>query len=447
MIKAISLFNFYATCEAKSLSSVPLGPLYLASVLEKAGSKVDFHDYQLHAVEHPNHPDSIRKFLELAESNIIAISCVDQLLPSILIATRDLKKNSPLKKIILGGMGPTGVSDLIVQRFPHVTAVVKGAGEDALPKIVRQIEDPASLRKIPGVCFPQNDFPMHIANTFAELPPIDSIPWPAYEKIDLNQYSRVQLVSSRGCPYQCSFCSVPGLWGHKCTFRKVDQFVKEVEFLQLKKGVKRIHIIDDTFTLSRHRILNFCKAIRETCPKLKWTCYGRLNAMDKELCEEMASAGCDTVYFGVESGSDRVLEKIGKKFNTDVAIDALKIARKYFHIVASFLWGLPYETFEDFGQTIILMHHLTQICPSIEVQLYFVAPLALSDLRKTYNDRIRFSPEYYSFFTWGEESMEFYGEEVLKIIKENMDMFPGMCYFESNDLARKVDLARKLRLI
>lgn len=442
----VVLFNFCATRENPAMTSVPLGPLYLVSCLERAGIETRFFDYQLAGVNRPQRPESILEFLEQSEAETLAISCWDHLLPSVLLATRSLKKKHPEKKVILGGLGPTAVSDLIVERFPHVDIVVRGPGESVLPKIIDNLNDRPSLMKIPGVCLGGEELRPHMTDTYAPLPAVDSLPWPAYERIDLDQYGRIQLVSSRGCPYRCAFCSIPGLWGHKYSCRSIPSFAEEVEFLHLRKGINRIHIIDDTFSASRERVMDFCERIHASCPELKWTCYSRLDLVDEESCQRMAEAGCDTVYFGVENGSNRVLRRIGKRFDTDMAIEAAEIAGRHFHIIASFIWGLPFETLEDFGQTIILMYHLTELCKSIEVQLFFLAPLAMSDVRREFAGQIRFSPKYLSFFTWGDSS-EAYGKEVLELVQRNMDMFPGMCYFDSPDLEEKVRLARDLGLV
>ncbi len=440
-----ALFNLCATHDNTDWKSVPLGPLYLASCMEREGIKVDFFDYQLYDVKKAHGPEAILGFLKKTNAKNIAISCWDHLLPSVLLATKQLKEESPDKRIILGGLGPTGVSDLIVQRFPHVDVVVRGAGEEVLPAIVKN-HDRSTLMKIPGVCLGGTGVQPHCTDDFTAMPPVDTIPLPAYDKIDLDQYDRVQLISSRGCPYRCAFCSIPGLWGHKFAFRQTDLFIKEVEFLHLEKGIRRVHIIDDTFAADRKRVMEFCKRIKTSCPNLKWTCYNRLDLVDEEFCEEMAEAGCDTMFFGIESGSNKVLERLGKRIDTDYAVEKASLAGRYFHIITSFIWGFPYETFEDFGKTIILMYYLTELCKSIEVQIFFLAPLATSDLRHQFSDQIRFSPDYLSYFTWGGASSD-YGDKVMDLVRKNVDMFPGMCYFDSPDLKKKVELAGKLGLI
>ena len=442
----VALYNFCATRDDPDMTSVPLGPLYLASCLDEEGIGSEFLDYQLAAVANPQRPESILGFLKQSNADTLAISCWDHLLPSVLLATARLKEEFPRKKIILGGLGPTGVSALIVQRFPHVDVVVRGPGETSLPEIIRNLDNRDALMSIPGVCLGGKGQEPHTTDSYSHLPDVDSIPWPAHSKIDLSQYGRVQLVSSRGCPYRCAFCSIPGLWDHKYYCRAMGSFVEEVEFLHLEKGIRRIHIIDDTFAANRQRVFDFCDRVQKTCPDLKWTCYSRLDLVDEESCQRMAEAGCDTVYFGVESGSNRILQRLGKRFNTDMAIDAAELAGRYFHIIASFIWGFPFETLEDFGKTIILMYHMTELCKSIEVQLFFLAPLGMSDLTREFAPQIHFSPKYLSFFTWGGSS-DTYGKEVLDLIQRNMDMFPGMCYFDSPDLTEKGRLARELGLI
>lgn len=443
----VSFFSICATASAGTAASVPLGALYCVAALEKADIETEFFDYQLSNIPAPVRPETIKTFLEQARFDILAISCWENLLPSVLLATRLLKREYPELTIILGGMGPTGMTREILKLFPHVDFIVRGAGEDALPRIVQHREHPEKLVGVPGICFRNRKDELVCSNSVATLPPVDLLPWPAYHKVDLSRYGRVQIASSRGCPYRCDFCSIPGQWGNRCHFRDIDKFIEEVEFLHSEKEIPRIHIIDDTFLASPHRALKFCAEIRSRCPSLKWTCYSRIDLMDEATCETMAASGCDNVFYGVESGSNAILKRLGKRFDTDRAIDVIRLSNRYFHVVASFLWGLPYEALDDFSKTIILMSYLAEeIESNIDLQLFFVAPLALSKLQSEYREQLRFSPEFWSFFTWGED-FQGSGPEVINLVRSHIDIFPGLGYFDSPDLEEKIGLGQKLGLV
>lgn len=166
-----------------------------------------------------------------------------------------------------------------------------------------------------------------------------------YKKRDLSM-----LISTRGCPYACKFCSSPFLWKRRVTRKSVKRFVKEMRILKEEYGVEDFFITDDTFICDREWMLDFCNRVKEL--NVTWRCLGRIDQMESDLLDKMYGAGCRNVKLGIESGSQRILDMIDKKITVEQVLDISNLlAEKNINWSAYFMIGLPSETEEDIRKT------------------------------------------------------------------------------------------------
>ncbi|NIO20155.1 MAG: radical SAM protein, partial [Candidatus Aenigmarchaeota archaeon] len=213
---------------------------------------------------------------------------------------------------------------------------------------------------------------------------LDQLPFPAFDKIDINRYKFIYTITSRGCPYRCSFCYRTFFWGNKMAFRSMDNVIEEIKFLYEKcdkKKFSEIQINDDTFILNKKRVFEFCDKLKKEKIDINWSCNGRINLMNEQLMKKMSESGCDSILYGIESGSDKILKKINKDFSAKMAREVIMKSKKYFpKIRTSFIWGFPFETIEDFKKTIELTEkvifewrihaNLLILTPQIGTQIY-----------------------------------------------------------------------------
>lgn len=166
-----------------------------------------------------------------------------------------------------------------------------------------------------------------------------------YTKRDLSM-----LISTRGCPYACKFCSSPFLWKRRVTRKSVDRFVKEMRLLKENYGVEDFFITDDTFTCDGEWMHDFCTKIKRL--EVTWRCLGRIDHMEPSLLDEMYGAGCRNVKLGIESGSQRILDMINKLITVEQVLEVSQLlAEKGINWSAYFMIGLPTETEEDIRLT------------------------------------------------------------------------------------------------
>lgn len=336
-------------------ATLHIGALYIVSTLEESGFDVDYRDYQ--TSEFCNSL-AIKDMLRFSENsaNIVLVSCMAYMLPLVILFAERFKKANPHKIMILGGPGPAGVAEDIVDTFPFIDYIIKGEGEETVPLLVKTIINKRQLAvSIPGVVFKED---IIYSTPPKRIKDLDSIPFPAYHIVDMKKYSTYGIITGRGCVYKCKFCDVHGLWGDQYLRRNIQNVLSEIEFLNSSYGIDRFDIWDDTFIVDRNRVLEFVNGLHERGLQVRWNCFGRVNLIDEELLQIMSSAGCEEIFYGLESGSQSVLDRIDKKVNIKDVNRVIEMSLRYVKVSAHLIWGFPFETLQDLFQTIFLYNYL-----------------------------------------------------------------------------------------
>jgi anaerobic magnesium-protoporphyrin IX monomethyl ester cyclase len=439
-VKSITLVNFVPALEGET--TTPLGPLYVTSILENAGYEVDFRDYQLVLYQNPLTQKSILDFLSDTHDTV-GVSCYFNTLPFVLLSLQKVKTEYPEKTIILGGPGPTSVAEKIVQRFPFIDILVKGEGEHTVSDIAKGVPH----KDIKGIVYQSHG--KVIKNPPRERINLDTLPFPAYDKIDFSQYDNAGIITTRGCPYHCTFCEVAPLWEHHTERRSVSNVISEIKMLHHQYGVKSIHINDDTFVLSRKWVIDFCNHLKTENLDITWRCLGRINLMDEDLLSIMADAGCTGIQYGIESGSDRILNLIGKQITVQQIKKVMELSVDHIkNVSSSFIWGFPFETMDDLYETIYLMGVLAKM--GCHIKFFFLSPLPLSPLYKKYSSQLKFDEKLVSNLLFGvvkDKIPPGEKEQILLMITQNPDIFPGFFHIHTPDVDKKYSVLKEAGLI
>lgn len=413
-------------------SLVPLGCLYLVAALEKHGYRVDFRDYQLNTFLHPLEPETFLSFLDQS-ADIIGISCCSDLLPLVVATIKRLKAAQPGKTIILGGVGPTGVAEEILTSFPFIDIVVKGEGERTIVEIMDRLTRSRDLAGVAGISYQQGER-LCQNHPRQRIDNLDVLPFPAYHAVNLEDYQILGLVSARGCPYRCGFCDAAPFWEYHVSQRSIDNVIQEISLFQAQYPQKKIQLYDETFTLRKGRVLEFCRRLKEEDLNIEWSVMTRVDLMDRELMEEMSRSGCTMVLYGIESGSNHVLQKMGKKYTIEEAREKIRLSLDYFWVWTPVIWGFPFETMEDFQETLAFVTYVTDI-GGVPL-LYQLAPFPLSPLYAEYKETLRFSRDLY------ESCHLLHNEDVLRLIGRYPKIFSGYCHYEPGNVPAKYMKAR-----
>jgi radical SAM superfamily enzyme YgiQ (UPF0313 family) len=425
----------------------PLGCLYLVSVLEEASIDVHFKDYQTYAdtVDDPMNPDVLADFAEPC-SPVVAFSCMFNLLPLVVLAAQRIKTRNPDVKIMLGGPGPSGVARELLTAAPWIDIVASGEGEITIVEAMRCLRDGNSCKGVAGTTF-------RMGENIISNPPrplirdIDTIPLPAYTTVDLSKYTVAAIMTLRGCGIGCTFCDVSPYWGNVARFRSLDKIQEELNVLNRVSPGKRLMVQDDTFTFNQKRMDRLCQILSS---RSSWICLMRADHVTEELCKKLATAGCEGVLIGIESGSDRVLKLIKKGITSDQAARAIPVAVKYFkYVVCTFMWGFPFETTADFEETALMIAYAYSCGAKCQISL--VSPMPYSLMFKTYRNQLAFSRDLISNMVtcryWNFKRRQFVegmNDEMLYLIENNLDAFPGFCYYNSLDFVDKVEQVTRM---
>lgn len=431
---------------------VPLGSLYLTRAIEDAGFSVDFRDYQLNDYSDPFEVSRIIEFLG-ETAPIVGFSCMANLLPFTLLAMREFKRLNPRKFLVLGGVGPKSVEEKIMQRFPWIDCIAIGEGERTGPELIKAIKKGEDLRKIPGLIIRTSAGEIVRTAPRERIENLDTQPFPAFEKINLSSYQGYGILSSRGCPYPCTFCSVAPVWDHHSTFRSNESIIEEMKLLNQKAGVKMFLFQDEFFVSTKSRVLDFCTRLQKSGLKVYWKSFGRIDLTDQEMMQAMADSGCVELRFGIESGSDRILQMIKKGFSASNAVEVISQAQKIFpRVDAFYVWGFPFETLDDFHQTVFQMVMFRMMGVRILPSLLCLLPQTELFIENQAKYSLDFCPELFPEYmitgheisTSGKFKIADQHQDKYSFIKENPDIFPGFFHMDlQNNILPKLAIMRK----
>lgn len=263
--------------------------------------------------------------------------------------------------IIMGGGHATFCYDDVLKENSPVDIVVIGEGEQTLLELV-DLKARSELRSIAGVAL-RNNGKILVTPPRQQISDLDSLPLASQyleSSVGLDIEMQAEfIVTTRGCPSTCYFCSSPDFWGQKVRFRSPAAIVAEIQYISETYGSIYFSIRDDTFTADRLRVIEFCRLLQTNNVNILWNCQSRVTAIDEELVIEMKRSGCECIQLGVESGSSNILRQLGKKITTEQIESACSVISKTGVNLSIYLISdVPGETAEDISQTIKLVRNI-----------------------------------------------------------------------------------------
>ena len=333
----------------------PLGLVSLAAVLEEDGHQVEILDCALAGVDHAQIAREIRR----RGPDLIGITGTTWTRYEQFRAARTCKRVLPDVPVVLGGPHVTFTARQTIERVPEVDFVVKGEGETSFRQLVPAWDDSALLARIPALASRRHG--ECIENTaYSFIENLDTLPVPARHLLDIPAYRQTlfgkkatTVMTSRGCPVFCSFCSTSVMWGPRNRRRSPAKVLDEIEGLVDRYGLEAIWFFDDTLTLNRAHIVGILDEIERRRLQFIWYCEIRANTVNYELLKRMRDLGCRYVSFGVESASPRIMKRIHKGITLPQVRSVLDWCGKLnIYTKVFFILGLPEETLEDGMMTV-----------------------------------------------------------------------------------------------
>lgn len=319
----------------------PLGLGYIAAHLKNNGISVELVDCTFMSFK-----EAIEK-IRSSHPRIIGMQVMFSMKEKALQMVELLKKDCEL--LVAGGPLPTSNPEEFLQFFDVIGL---GEGEETMLDIAQAVQDGKPLKQVKGIAYKDNRKSIFTSpRDFIE--DLDEIPFPAREMFDnqayKNYYSKnfgyttTSVMTSRGCPFQCDFCSRP-VFGNRFRSRTPKNIAEEVQQVH-DLGYGRVWFADDCFTLGRKRFLDICHELIQRHINIGWECLSRVDTIDQEVAERMKKAGCVRVFFGIESGNDSVLKLMNKQITIRQAEQAVNDCKEAgIQVGAFFILGYPGET-------------------------------------------------------------------------------------------------------
>jgi anaerobic magnesium-protoporphyrin IX monomethyl ester cyclase len=349
----------------------PLGLGYLAAVLEKNNYEVDVIDCQAMGTSF----EEAKAELSKRQPDVVGLTSTTLTYKSALRIAQIAKEVCPNCLTLLGGVHVTFWDENALKECPQLDIVVRKEGEITMLELMQKLESGESFGDVLGITFRKGK---EIVRTEDRpyIEDLDSLPFPAVHLFPIEQFNKYgniifPVMTSRGCVFWCEFCTAVRMFGRRYRMRSPKRVVDELEFLYKKYGEKQYTFYDDAFTVDQARTEEICNEILRRGLKIKWDCETRVDMVSPHLLKKMNEAGCIAVWYGVEAGSDKVRDAMGKGISTQQTLDAFKWTQEAGMIaVASLILGFPGETKETAWESINL---LKKINPD-EIGIYIATP-------------------------------------------------------------------------
>ena len=336
-------------------SQPPMGLAIIAAVLEREGYQVTVVD--AHALK-----------LRLAEivpsvsgADVAGLTAMTPTIGAAIDIARQLKRSYPHLTIILGGAHATLLPEETLGGAPEVDIIVRGEGETTIVELLKALESKQPVENVPGISYRRNGTVINneMRNENTDL---DSLPFLAFHLLPWRRYKPHPphgrafpfgaIITSRGCPYKCSYCSKP-IFGNKFRAQSPERVVAEIAYYQENFGIRELAFYDDVFTLNKERAYAICDSIIQKGLKICWTCETRVNLVEKRLLLRMKQAGCYAIAYGIESASPEILDAIHKGITLDEVEEAVRISQEVgLQVIGYFMLGNVNETPETVRRTI-----------------------------------------------------------------------------------------------
>ncbi|MDD4877229.1 MAG: radical SAM protein, partial [Dehalococcoidales bacterium] len=340
---------------------VPLGLGYIAAVLEKEGCTVEIIDLSAEKVS----DKELQR--QVGNADIVGINGIITEFQEVLKLVKLVKEAKGNIKIILGGPLATTLTKELLE-VSSADVIVLGEGEKTIVNLLSAINENSDFNNVRGIAYKDGN-QIIITEKPDHITDLDSIPFPSRHLLNMNQYLQnhfenigiqikdskqirsTNLITSRGCPFGCTFC-FKDMWGSDWRARSPENIIEEMMLLHEKYGVNGFFFNDDTFVLDSKRVFKFCQLLKSKGLDVVWDCNGRVNLMTKELLEAMHDAGCRSIAYGIESGNQVILDSIKKSITLEQIRKVVKWTKDAgIHTTGYFMIGMIGETKDTIRQT------------------------------------------------------------------------------------------------
>jgi radical SAM superfamily enzyme YgiQ (UPF0313 family) len=351
----VTLVNPPYPVEAPQAIFIPLGISYLAAVLEENEYDVDVIDCPVSRLSQKELEAEFKR----RQPDVVGVTSATLTYLPALEVVKTAKTALPDCVAMMGGPHVTVMDEQALSENPEVDIVVRGEGENTMLELANLISNRnlKNLSEVAGITFRKNGRIFRTPDR-PFIQNIDTLPLPAHKHFEMNRYRilgkmYLPIITSRGCPSQCTFCLSSRMCGRGFRARSPSKVVDELEWLRATYGAEAYTFYDDTFTFDVKRALAICGEMKNRKVDLPWDCRTRVDRVSKEVLAKLRNTNCQLIHFGIESGSQKMLNAMRKGTTVEQNARAIKWAKEAgISVAISLVIGYPGETPEMLQQTI-----------------------------------------------------------------------------------------------
>jgi radical SAM superfamily enzyme YgiQ (UPF0313 family) len=419
--------------EGRPESYVPLGLLSLATVLHQDGFNVEILDINSISSD-PTFRDVPDAVLE-RNPDVVGFSAWCNFYFDLVKFAGIVKEQRPHVKILFGGVQASNVDRETIEVFPQVDVVVRGECDHTISRIFRSLGDPQALSQVPGLTFRHAGKVVRTADSHPVVD-LNSLPFPDYSLFpSVESLEYISIDAGRGCPFSCSYCVSNKMAEGRFRQRSVESVIKIVKKVVADFGAKKLRFEHDLLTLNRNWILKLCDALIQQKLVKPWSCFSRIDTVDDEILSKMSEAGCDQIFYGVETGSQRMQRILNKKLKLEKAPEVVrKSCELGIRSTCGFIVGFPQERIEDVAQTMRLMleFYFAGDRDVIELYLRLLVPFPGSPLYEQYGNSLAIDQHLSDFSVYPSTPVD------MEFIKRYPQVFSTLYHYIPEHLDREV---------
>ncbi|MBI5145826.1 MAG: B12-binding domain-containing radical SAM protein [Thaumarchaeota archaeon] len=439
---------------------LPLGILAITPIFEKRGHNVEIVDPNIEAYEQrlshgvALYDHVINRILAVNPDAVGFSTMCDSYHHTIILANKlRQRSNAP---IIFGGPQATAVARETLEQFTSVDFILRGEAEAAIPILLDALEGRTSFQNVPNLTFRENmnitgrtvaketqNPAFHHSTGIVETLPapliidMDTLPIPAFDRYAFlsGKLNSPNIEAGRGCPFACDFCSTALFFQRRYRLKSGLRILEEMKVLEEIFGYgKTFRFIHDMLTVDKKRVTQMCKTLSEAIPIRSWNCSARIDGVTSELLDVMSHSGCSSIYFGIESGSQEMQQKMKKRLDLEYLLPRVEEARALgMEVTLSFIAGFPDETLEDLEETLKMIFKTIRLHgSSVEIQMHLLAPYVGTELYEKYEHSLCLDG-YFS-----DQTGQPINDVDLEMIRDNPKLFSNFFYVPTKNYKREL---------
>ena len=438
MVKASGKALLISSTNFEFQPAMPLGLITLATQLDHLGIHAQIFDLPMGDTSE-THLDKLVELTREEDWLFIGLSTMCDTFPRTLRVAKEFRAANPLVPIVLGGPQVTMYGYEVLSRYQFIDGLVLGESEAVLPDLVNALikDGPECAINIPGVVFRKG-----LKNVLSRrLPVAPIVPINEILPVDYSSFPRGNAAQTcpievgRGCPYACTFCSTKDFFKRNFRLKGKETICAEIQHILETSPHTFFDFMHDMFTTNRKLVFEFCEYVLSTGLKFNWGCSARTDRVDQELLNLMYRAGCRTMYFGIETGSQRIQKIVKKKLDVLDAEKKIALAASLgISSTVSLILGFPDEEEGDVADTVDLAIRLRSYRPKLKaIQVHLLSPLSGTELEQSLDGNI-----YYDGHVSDISSVNNLTEWEEQQILEYNDIFSSFYYIQNPHIPRMV---------